>query len=142
MRDRRAAVSVFKHTKTNIDIDGFILFYGCVKETSYMWPNLAKMCRLLLPRNEMQRIKYFTAIVPPRSSDPEKSPRQRLYLCALQTIANLEIIFSSFLSDGVSMPFTPPGRGFYTVEKSSNVNSVTHLLLEGFIDGESTINIL
>ena len=48
--------------KTNIYIDGFNLYYGCIKGTSYKWLDVAKMCRLLLPKDNIQRIKYFTAL--------------------------------------------------------------------------------
>ena len=30
--------------KTNIYIDGFNLYYGCVKDTPYKWLDLAKLC--------------------------------------------------------------------------------------------------
>ncbi|MFZ5809829.1 MAG: NYN domain-containing protein [Chloroflexota bacterium] len=122
--------------KTNIYIDGFNLYYGCVKDTPYKWLNLAQMCRLLLPCDQIERIKYFTALVTPRKSDPDKPIRQRLYLRALQTIPNLEIIYGSFLSNEVNMPLSPPGKGFARVikteEKGSDVNLATHLLLDGF----------
>lgn len=136
MRDRLLAVSVFMFMKTNIYIDGFNLYYGCVKDTPYKWLNLAKMCRLLLPCDEIIRIKYFTALVTPRPSDLEKPIRQRLYLRALLTIPNLEIIYGSFLSSEVRMPLSPPDKGFARVikteEKGSDVNLATHLLLDGF----------
>jgi len=122
--------------KTNIYIDGFNLYYGCVKDTPYKWLNLAKMCRLLLPCDEIIRIKYFTALVTPRPSDLEKPIRQRLNLRALLTIPNLEIIYGSFLSSEVRMPLSPPDKGFARVikteEKGSDVNLATHLLLDGF----------
>jgi hypothetical protein len=96
------------------------------------------MCRLLLPRDDIQRIKYFTALVTPRSNDPDKPQRQRIYLRALQTIPNLEIIYGRFLSHDVMMPRSPAGKGYVKVikteEKGSDVNIATHLLLDGFRD--------
>lgn len=94
------------------------------------------MCRILLPRDEIQCIKYFTALVTPRPNDPDKPLRQRVYLRALQTIPNLEIILGSFLSRDVNMTLSPPGIGYAKVikaeEKGSDVNLATHLLLDGF----------
>lgn len=122
--------------KTNIYIDGFNLYYGCVKDTPYHWLNLAEMCRLLLPKDKIQRIKYFTALVTSRPNDPDKPLRQRAFLRALQTIPNLEIILGSFLSHEVMMPRSPLGTGYVKVikteEKGSDVNIATHLLLDGF----------
>ena len=122
--------------KTNIYIDGFNLYYGCVKGTPYKWLDVAKMCRLLLPHDEIQRIKYFTAEVKPRPNNPDQPLRQRTFLRALRTIPNLEIIFGTFLSHEVTMPRSPLGSGYVKVikteEKGSDVNIATHLLLDGF----------
>jgi uncharacterized LabA/DUF88 family protein len=122
--------------KTNIYIDGFNLYYGCIKDTPYHWLNVAEMCRLLLPKDKIQRIKYFTALVTSRPNDPDKPLRQRAFLRALQTIPNLEIILGSFLSHEVLMPRSPIGSGYVKVikteEKGSDVNIATHLLLDGF----------
>jgi len=122
--------------KTNIYIDGFNLYYGCVKDTPYHWLNLAEMCRLLLPKDKIQHIKYFTALVTARPNDPDQPLRQRTFLRALQTIPDLEIILGSFLSHEVMMPRSPLGTGYVKVikteEKGSDVNIATHLLLDGF----------
>ena len=122
--------------KTNIYIDGFNLYYGCVKGTPYKWLDVAKMCRLLLPKDNIHRIKYFTALVTPRPKDPDQPLRQKAFLRALRTIPNLEIILGTFLSHEVTMPRSPIGSGFVKVikteEKGSDVNLATHLLLDGF----------
>jgi len=122
--------------KTNIYIDGFNLYYGCVKGTPYKWLDVAKMCHLLLPKDNIQRIKYFTALVTPRRKDPDQLLRQQAFLRALQTIPNLEIILGTFLSHEITMPRSPIGSGFVKVikteEKGSDVNLATHLLLDGF----------
>jgi hypothetical protein len=57
--------------KTNIYIDGFNLYYGCIKDTPYHWLNVAEMCSLLLPKDQIQRINYFTALVTARPKDPD-----------------------------------------------------------------------
>ena len=49
--------------KTYVYIDGFNLYYGAIKGTSYKWLDLLQMCRKLLPKNEISQIKYYTAIV-------------------------------------------------------------------------------
>lgn len=122
--------------KTNIYIDGFNLYYGCIKDTPYHWLNVGKMCRSLLPNDEIQRIKYFTALVKARPNDPDQPLRQRTFLRALQTIPNLEIILGTFLSHEVTMPRSPLGSGYAKVikteEKGSDVNIATHLLVDGF----------
>jgi uncharacterized LabA/DUF88 family protein len=122
--------------KTNIYIDGFNLYYGCIKDTSYHWLDVSKMCHLLLPNDQIHRIKYFTALVSARPNDPDQPMRQQLFLRALQTIPNLEIILGTFLSHEVKMPLSPIGSGYTKVikteEKGSDVNIATHLLMDGF----------
>ena len=51
----------------NVYIDGFNLYYGAVKGTPYRWLDVRKMCELLLPDLQVERIKYFTARVSGRS---------------------------------------------------------------------------
>ncbi|MBC7879420.1 MAG: NYN domain-containing protein [Anaerolineales bacterium] len=122
--------------KTNIYIDGFNFYYGCIKGTPYHWLDIGKMCSLLLPNDQIHRIKYFTALVEARLNDPDQPVRQRTFLRALQTIPNLEIILGTFLSHEVKMPLSPIGSGYAKVikteEKGSDVNIATHLLMDGF----------
>jgi uncharacterized LabA/DUF88 family protein len=124
--------------KTNVYIDGFNFYYGCIKSTPYHWLNIAKMCHLLLPNDNIRKIKYFTALVKARPNDPEQPLRQQVFLRALQTIPNLEIILGTFLSHEITMPVAPPGKGYAKVikteEKGSDVNIATHLLADGFRD--------
>ncbi len=122
--------------KTNIYVDGFNFYYGCIRGTPYHWLNIGEMCRLLLPHDDIHRIKYFTALVTTRAHDTEKPLRQQNYLRALQTIPNLEIIRGSFLSHEVMMPLAPPANRYVKVikteEKGSDVNLATHLLVDAF----------
>lgn len=120
-------------------VDGFNLYYGAVKGTPYKWLDIAKMVQLLLPKNQLLKIKYFTALVNSRPQDPDQPLRQQIYLRALRTIPNLEIILGHFLSHEVSMPLAncPPGQQRYaqvikTEEKGSDVNIATHLLHDGY----------
>lgn len=125
--------------KTNIYIDGFNFYYGAVKHTPYKWLDFAQMCHLLLPNQQINKIKYFTALVNARPHDPQQPLRQQTYLRALRTLPRLEIIFGHFLSSEVSMLIagSPPNAPQYvrvvkTEEKGSDVNLATHLLNDGF----------
>lgn len=79
--------------RTNIYVDGFNLYYGCIKNSPYHWLDLKKLCSFLLTKN---KIKYFTAKVSDRPDDPNKAYRQQIYLRALQTIPEIEIIYGQF----------------------------------------------
>ncbi len=82
--------------KTNVYVDGFNLYYGCIKGSPYHWLDLKKLCSLLLTRNIISKIKYFTAKVSDRPDDPNKAWRQEVYLRALKTIPEIEIIYGQF----------------------------------------------
>jgi len=125
--------------ETWVYIDGFNLYYGAVKDTPYKWLDLHRMCAMLLHNHEVTRIKYFTARVSARSDDPGKPTRQQIYLRALRTLPNLEIIFGRFLSHEVMMPLAQPILGgsrfvkvIKTEEKGSDVNIAAHLINDGY----------
>lgn len=123
---------------TRIYIDGFNLYYGALKRTPFRWLNPLLMCSHLLPKLDIQYIKYFTARVRPRGN-PQKPVRQQTYFRALNTIPNFEIIFGHFLSHKISMPLAecPPKKQEYvtvikTEEKGSDVNMASHLINDGY----------
>ena len=124
---------------TNVYIDAFNLYYGCLKGTPNRWLDLDLLCRLLLPSYAVNRIRYFTANVESRPGDPGQQQRQQAYLRALLTIPNLSIHFGSFLTNAVRLPLVEPQPGlrrtvevWRTEEKGSDVNLATHLLVDAF----------
>ena len=88
---------------TNVYVDGFNLYYGCLRGTPYRWLNLEVLCQLLLPNHTINRIHYFTALVNSRPGDLQKPQRQRTYIRALETISNLTVHYGQFLTHIVPM---------------------------------------
>lgn len=127
-----------KQPQTIVYVDGFNLYYGCLKNTSYKWLNVVQLCRLLLPQNNIVKVKYFTAKINSRANDPHQRTRQETYLQALQTLPEIEIIYGHFLTTYPKMPIHPittPVQKVQVVkteEKGSDVNLATHLLMDGF----------
>ncbi len=80
--------------KTHIYIDGLNLYYSLRKIHSHKWLDLKKLTTAYLPPNRYQinGIKYFTSRVHSTPEDPLKDTRQDIYLRALRTIPELEII--------------------------------------------------
>jgi len=127
--------------KTNVYVDGFNLYYGCLRGTSYRWLDVLALCRKVFPRVQIHRIRYFTARVRGTENDPQKPQRQATYIRALKTISNLSIHYGRFLSHVRSMPLASPSPGgpqtvrvIRTEEKGSDVNLATFLLVDGFQD--------
>ena len=117
---------------TNVYVDGFNLYYGCLKDSPYRWLDLARLCSLLLPSHEINRIRYFTAPLNIRPDNPYQRQRQQTYLRALQTIPNLTIHYGHFLTNVVRMPLAQPSPAgpqtalvLKTEEKGTDVNLTT-----------------
>ncbi len=126
--------------KTYVYVDGFNLYYGALKDTPHKWLNLMALCReVLQPHHEIAKIRYFTALVKPRSDKPQQDLRQKAYIRALETLPNLTVHYGHFLSHRVFMPLVrplPSGEKMAWVirtdEKGSDVNLATYLLADGF----------
>ncbi len=79
--------------RTRVYVDGMNLYYGCLRGTPYRWLDIRKMCELLLEEHhEIERLKYFTANVSGRAYDLDAPKRQQVYLRALRTLPDVEII--------------------------------------------------
>lgn len=103
-------------------IDGFNLYYGAIKGTSFKWLNLERYFRLLLANHDIQKIRYFTARIV-----GSHVVNQDAYLAALATLPLVEVILGKFKTKETkclyrSCPLPPP-RYFNTFEeKRTDVN--------------------
>lgn len=125
--------------RANVYIDGFNLYYGCLKATKYRWLDLHKLASKLLTGNQICRVRYFTAHVSDRTGDPGQAQRQQTYLRALRTLPGLEVHRGQFLVHEKWQPLvnpTPHGDRFAKVldteEKGSDVNLASYLLFDAF----------
>jgi len=115
--------------KTFVYIDGFNLFYGCLKKSAYKWLDLRALSESLTPGHEIDEVKYFTAIV-----TGEKAKDQIIYHHALKSTAKLKIILGYFRKRQTKykMP-TPPYREVLVEkheEKCTDVNIAAHLIYD------------
>lgn len=126
--------------RTIVYVDGFNLYYGCLKGTPHRWLDLRVLCsRLLRDDSEVVAIKYFTAKVTPRAGNPHQAQRQQAYIRALETIPNLSVHYGHFITrPAMRRLVSPPRQGpryaevWTTEEKGSDVNLASHLLVDGF----------
>lgn len=133
---------------TSVYIDGFNLYYGCLRHSPNKWLDLSKLCSKLLPGHTITQINYYTAYVSALPHDPDQPVRQQTYIRALRTLPNVKVIEGNFLIHRVWLPRTsgPTGTApLYTAagrldcvevikveEKGSDVNLATHLLYDAF----------
>ena len=126
--------------RTNVYVDGFNLYFGCLKNTRYKWLNIAELCRLSLPQHyRVSRIRYFTALVSARANNPQSRLRQQIFLRALATVPGVDIHHGNYLATTKRRPLASPVSGlplFVDVldseEKGSDVNLATYLLFDAF----------
>ena len=80
-----------RQKRSIIYIDGFNLYYGALSGGPHKWLDLEKYFHLLLPNDDIQKIRYFTAkIVGSHASN------QDAYLSALATLPLVDIILGRF----------------------------------------------
>lgn len=137
--------------KTIVYVDGFNLYYCALKNTSYKWLDLMKLSKTLLNGNDIIGIRYYTASVS-NSVSISAPVDQHVYLSALKTIPNLEIIKGRFqvtekfmyLKQPLVFKPTPQHpvninpspqtvKVIKTEEKGSDVNLGVHLVRDAFL---------
>ncbi|MDA1348586.1 MAG: NYN domain-containing protein [Chloroflexi bacterium] len=125
--------------KTNVYIDGFNLYHRALQYSPYKWLDLLKVSEALLPTHQINRIRFFTALVEWRATDPNQQRRQLTYIRALESLPGLTVHYGHFRTDSKRKPLTHPIQDAspivevdVTQEKGSDVNLATYLLLDGF----------
>ena len=120
--------------RTNIYVDAFNLYYGALKGSPYRWLDLFTLLSRMLPRDEIHRIRYFTASIQPRESDPLAPQRQQIYLRALATVPCVTVHYGSFMPKTKVRPLVNGGAYVEvrdTEEKGSDVNLASYLIHDG-----------
>lgn len=131
--------------RSAIYVDGFNLYYRAFKDTRHKWLDQRALYReLLRPENDIQRIRYFTAMISGKR-DPGAPIRQQAYLRALGTTPEVSIHLGRFLvaerwaaiaapSLDLLRPSPVTVRVVKTEEKGSDVNLGCFLLRDAYRD--------
>lgn len=122
-------------------IDGFNLFYSCLKGTCFKWLDLVKLCESYLkPDQELVAVKYYSALVNSTVGDPTRTNRQELYLKALSANPRIHIELGYFSVHPTTMPSAEkwnqgkivPLSVIKTEEKGTDVNLAVNLVADAF----------
>jgi uncharacterized LabA/DUF88 family protein len=113
-------------------IDGFNFYYGAIRGSPHKWLNLQRYFELLRPDDDLQLVKYFTALTSGRSK-----ARQEAYLRALGTLPKLEAIFGKFKVKQIQcrhLTCAHPGDRIFASqeEKRTDVNIAIHLVNDAY----------
>lgn len=126
--------------RTMIYVDGFNLYYGCIKGTPYKWLDLHQLfTRILDDTNKIIGIKYCTARVKSSPRNLNSPQKQQAYIRALEhTIPHLTVYYGHFLSHTVRMANANPPPNtvevIKTEEKGSDVTLAVQLLNDAWLD--------
>ena len=87
---------------TNVYIDGFNLYNGCIKATPFKWLDLRSFAQALLGKSHtIGTVSYFTARVLDSANDPNQSQRQGTYIRALEEYAGVTVLRGYFSTNVV-----------------------------------------
>ena len=124
-------------------IDGFNSYYRLKKSQHLVkWLDIQKLLYSYISSSQydVKKIKYFTSRVQFDPNNPGQQTRQNIYLKALQTIPNLEIILGSFkkrrlqgrlcTTDGLTGSRLVEIEKFE--EKLSDVNIAVHMVADAY----------
>lgn len=129
--------------QANVYIDGFNLYYGALRgRPKLKWLDLVGFGRgILLPGQELHRVRYFTARVGGRGVDPQQPQRQEMYLRAVKTRPTVSVHEGYFQTKPARLPLAASVDDaielvdvLRTEEKGSDVNLATYLLLDACRD--------
>ena len=107
---------------TNVYIDGFNLFYGALKGSTYKWLDVKRLAQTLLPEDEINDVCYFTARLRTVGGDGGKRQRQDVYLRALESLPGVNVVYGTFRHRGDSWE-----------EKKTDVNMATTMVSDAFL---------
>ncbi|MHC4812782.1 MAG: NYN domain-containing protein [Planctomycetota bacterium] len=121
-----------KGRATIVYVDGFNLYYGALRGTPYKWLNLERFFDLCRPHDEVNHVRYFTALVTGPARD-----RQRTYLRALSTLPRVSVILGRFKNKrvmcGVASCQHSGTRTFQLPEeKRTDVNIAVQMLEDAY----------
>jgi len=122
------------NNRSIVYVDGFNLYYGSVRGTRHKWLDLEILFERLRPHDDIQAIRYFTALV-----DGKTQKDQLTYLGALQTLPKLDVILGKFKYKQFKCRVTScshQGTRFYTgtEEKKTDVAIAISLLDDAYQD--------
>src|SRR5690606_8411603 len=81
----------------HVYVDGFALYHMCYRglrneaNQSLKWLDLVSLSRALLPDEEVDLVRYYTARVGDTPEDNQRALRQDVYLRALATLPEISI---------------------------------------------------
>jgi len=135
---------VHQQPRTYVYIDGFNFEYAafrCGPFARYRWLDLCSFSDVVLRRNDVVAVRFFTARLRPLAGDLRRHLQQAAYLKALTGLPRLSLHFGIFVRRRVTkrttrrMPGVPAKVEVWDIEeKGTDVNLASFLVRDGFRD--------
>lgn len=132
-----------QNPRTIVYVDGFNLYYGCIKHTSYKWVDLKLLAETCYAhcQGDVSRVKYFTA-----QATGAQRERQKVYIRALQAhIPGFAVQYGFHIRQKTvrGRPVNPalgaaPIEITTTEEKGSDVNLAVRMVSDPYRDAFDT----
>ena len=128
--------------------DGYNLYNRLLRHTPFKWLDLVAFTKSLLRADHtICSVKYFTSRVRPYPYDQQSIDRQKIYLQAIASCPNVEIIEGMYDKRKTWLPFASDpckncpqmapnhmGRVYKFEEKRTDVNLATNMLVDAALD--------
>lgn len=109
--------------RCSIFIDGLNLYFGVLKGQPHLkWLNIQSFCEELRPREQVEKIHYFSAIIDPRHHVSERRNRQKRYLEALKLLSKVTVTLGTYQDREVTCRADCKRRYRSPEEKKTDVN--------------------
>jgi 6-hydroxy-3-succinoylpyridine 3-monooxygenase len=124
--------SIASRKRSIIYVDGFNLYYGVIRGGPHKWLDIGRYFCLLRPGDDIQVVRYFTALI-----DGSHRANQIAYLQALETLPLVETVLGQFKNKQVTCrvsgcPYPGPRLFATTEEKRTDVNIAISMLDDAY----------
>ncbi len=110
-------------------VDGFNLYYGVLADNpSWKWLDLQGYFEALRPDENVEGIKYFSAIIDPEKRLSERRDRQKRYLKALASLPKVDLLLGKYQMRTVRCQAVCRKQYQTPEEKKTDVNIAVNLL--------------
>jgi len=135
--------------KTIVYVDGYNLYYGLLRKSSYKWLDLFTLFQnhVLGPETEVVDVRFYTApVLGKMCDDPASQQRQRQYLQALRKMPpqKITIIEGTIVASTPSLRLVEAISGLPSkvrvhdfTEKKTDVSLASDLICDGFTNSSA-----
>jgi uncharacterized LabA/DUF88 family protein len=114
-------------------IDGYNWYHAIFKHhPEFKWLNIQTLFEVLRPDENIQEIKFFSAIVDEKNLNSDARHRHLTYISALKTLPKVKVILGKFQDREVTCRAQCKLKYIVPEEKKTDVNIAVEILSDAF----------